>query len=83
MRRFYLERTVDVSGVSGTGKIAEGCQFDETSGKPGWCALVWLTDKSAMSYYPDIATLGSIHGHNGTTRIVWIDSESYNVVVRR
>lgn len=83
MRRFYLERITDVSGVSGTGKIAEGCQFDQTSGDPGWCALVWLTDKSAMSYYMNIETLESIHGHCGSTRVVWIDDESSNVVVHR
>lgn len=76
MRRFYLQRNQDASGVSGTGKVAEGCQFDT-----GWCSLVWLTGKSAMSYYPDIETLDMIHGHGGMTQVVWIDDESSNVVV--
>ena len=78
MRRFYLERTSDVSGVSGIGKIAEGVQFDTT-----WCALVWLTDKSAMSFYPSIETLDCIHGHGGSTKVIWIDDESSNVVIHR
>lgn len=76
MKRFYLQRDADASGVSGIGKVAEGCQFDT-----GWCALVWLTGKAAMSFYPDIETLDNIHGHQGMTKIVWIDDESSNVVI--
>ena len=64
--------------MSGLGRVAEGCQFDT-----GWCALVWLTGKAAMSYYPDIETLDGIHGHQGMTKVVWIDDESSNFVVQR
>lgn len=71
MRRFRLQRNTDVSGVSGTGNVAEGCQFSS-----GWCALVWLEGKSALSYYPSIEILIGIHGHEGATQIVWIDDES-------
>lgn len=78
MKRFYLQRNTDASGVSGVGKVAEGCQFDT-----GWCALVWLTGKAAMSYYPDIETLDGIHGHQGMTKIVWVDDESSNFIVQR
>jgi len=78
MRRFYLQRNQDASGVSGLGKVAEGCQFDT-----GWCALIWLTGKSAMSYYPDIETIIMIHGHNGMTQVTWVDDESSNVVIER
>lgn len=77
MRRFYLERNTDISGVSGAGKVCEGCQFDN-----GWCALVWLTEKSSMCYYPDIDTIKQIHGHHGSTNIIWIDDESSNVVIK-
>lgn len=78
MKRFYLQRDKDASGVSGIGKVAEGCEFDT-----GWCALVWLTEKCSMSYYPNIETLESIHGHKGMTNIVWIDDESSNIIVKR
>lgn len=78
MKRFYLQRNTDASGVSGTGKVAEGCQFDT-----GWCALVWLTGKGAMSYYESIEILESIHGHEGMTRVVWVDGESSNFVIQR
>ena len=78
MRRFYIERTVDVSGVSGIGKVAEGCVFDSS-----WVGLTWLTDRCALSWYPNIETVEAIHGHGGSTRIVWIDEISSNVVVTR
>lgn len=70
MKRFYLERISDVSGVSGNGRVAEGCQMSTK-----WCALVWLTDLASMSYYPSIETLEEIHGHSGLTKVVWLDKE--------
>ena len=78
MRRFYLQRDTDVSGVSGKGIVAEGCQFDTR-----WCSLTWLTGKGAMSWYVNIKTLEQIHGHGGATKIVWIDDVSSNFVVKR
>ena len=78
MKRFYLQRNTDASGVSGVGNVAEGCQFDT-----GWCALIWLTGKAAMSYYPDIETLDNIHGHQGMTKVIWVDDESSNFVIKR
>ena len=82
MRRFYLQRNQDASGVSGLGKVAEGCQFDN-----GWCALVWLTsndpDDEVHAFYHSIQRIEEIHGHGGMTSVVWIDDESSNVVVRK
>jgi len=68
MRRFQLHRDEDESGVSGTGLVAEGCEF---SG--GACALTWLTPFHCYSFYESIKVLETIHGHNGKTRVVWID----------
>ena len=78
MKRFYLERIVDVSGVSGLGIIAEGCEFDTKA-----CALVWLQGKGAQSFYPDIETLVAIHGHEGNTKLVYVDNESTDFSVKR
>jgi len=82
MRRFYLQRDHDASGVSGLGKVAEGCQFDN-----GWCALVWLTsadpDDEVHGFYHSIERVEEIHGHGGMTRVAWIDDLSSNVVVHR
>ena len=77
MKRYYLQRNQDASGISGTGAVAEGCQFDT-----GWCALVWLSDKPTMSWYPDIETVEKIHGHSGMTKIVWVDTPSCDINIK-
>lgn len=66
MRLFHLERIEDVSGVSGTGLVAEGIQF--TNGK---CVISWLTRYSSVAIYEDVQTLVNIHDHGGKTRLVW------------
>ncbi len=66
MRRFWLERTEDVSGTSGTGRVAEGVIFSN-----GWCALHWLTKYTSVAFYQSIAELEAIHGHSGATRVVY------------
>ena len=69
MRRFYLEREVDESGVSGTGRIAEGVEFDT-----GDCVLCWLTATSSIGIYRNIKAVKAIHGHSGMTKVHWVDS---------
>jgi len=80
MRRFYLKRNEDASGVSGLGNVAEGCQHDTN-----WCSLVWLGHRDeggdVMAFYKNIERIIEIHGHGGMTQVVWIDDESCNVVV--
>lgn len=66
MRTFYLHRKEDATGISGTGKVAEGVEFAN-----GWCALNWLTAHTSMGVYPSIAELEAIHGHGGRTEVVF------------
>ncbi len=66
MRLFHLERRVDVSGTSGTGRVAEGVVFSN-----GWCALTWLTPHTSVAFYASIADVDAIHGHNGNTVVVF------------
>lgn len=68
MRTFTLHRKVDDSGVSGTGKVAEGAQFHD-----GQCCLAWFSTVHAMAIYPTIEDLIKIHGHGGHTVVVWDD----------
>lgn len=69
MRRFNLVRNEDESGVSGTGIVAQGIQFDT-----GKCAMAWLTNVSSVAIYESITDLEAIHGHGGKTVIEWIDT---------
>ena len=69
-RRFQLHRKDDETGVSGTGVVAEGIQFSNNE-----CVLVWLSKRSSIGIYTHLADIDHIHGHEGKTRIVWIDDE--------
>jgi hypothetical protein len=68
MKRFFLKRKEDASGVSGTGRVADGVQYD--SGK---CVLCWLSDRPCIGVYESIDDVVKIHGHGGKTEIQWID----------
>lgn len=73
MRRFNLVRDEDVTGLSGTGIVAEGVQFSQ-----GKVVMKWLTERSSVVYWDNIEDAEYIHGHNGKTRIVWLDGEKCN-----
>lgn len=68
MRRFQLHRDHDVSGVSGTGVVAEGVAFTD-----GTVAMNWLGPRSSKVLHESVENVVGIHGHEGNTRLVWID----------
>ena len=68
IRRFQLHRDEDETGISGEGIVAEGVEF--TGGK---VALTWLTELGCVAVYDNIKVVDLLHGHNGKTRIVFID----------
>ena len=68
MRRFYLDRNEDASGVSGVGRVAEGVVFEE-----GEVILFWLTGHRTMGFYGSIEEVICIHGHQGKTIVSWVD----------
>jgi len=67
-RRFVLERTTDTTGISGTGTVAEGVEFTS-----GMVALTWLGPHRSVAVFESIRTVENLHGHNGNTKIVWVD----------
>lgn len=70
-RRFELHRDDDVTGISGEGVVAEGVEF-----RDGVVCLRWLTEwpSSVVHYDRGMESVEHIHGHNGRTRIVWVDA---------
>lgn len=66
-RLFHMVRTIDVSGVSGTGVVALGTQYP--SGK---CTISWLGELSCIGVYDSLEQLISIHGHGGNTVVEFI-----------
>ena len=67
---FRLKRTLDVSGISGVGFIAEGIVFHD-----GQVAVSWFGQHHTLEICPSISDVLEIHGHGGTTTVVWDDEE--------
>jgi hypothetical protein len=70
-RRFELHRDRDVTGISGTGIVAEGVEF-----RDGTVVVRWLSSQMAKPttvIHADIANVQALHSHGGATRIVWVD----------
>jgi hypothetical protein len=58
-------RHKDISGVSGTGVVAEGVVFSD-----GTTVLRWLVAiHPSTNIYDDISDLERIHGHDGATEL--------------
>lgn len=61
---FDLVRLHDETGISGTGKVAEGVVFMD-----GTTALRWLTKHRSTVVYESAREVLAIHGHGGKTEI--------------
>jgi hypothetical protein len=74
MRRFVLRRTRDVSGVSGTGDVADGVEFDD-----GTCVVYWRGQHRSLEHWPSAKECEEVHGHAGLTAVVYLDFENPGV----
>lgn len=63
-----MVRHEDLSGVSGTGTVAEGIEFHD-----GQIALSWFGRFHTITVAPSIETIERVHGHEGRTVIEWED----------
>jgi hypothetical protein len=72
MRRFELHRTEDLTGVSGTGVVAEGVKFTDDVVVLRWTSQ-WPS--SVVHYDRGMSSVVAVHCHGGKTRIVWLDDE--------
>lgn len=67
-RRFHLQRDEDVSGTSGIGIVAEGCLFST-----GKVVINWTVTYRSVAIYDSLAEMERIHGHQGRTKVIWLD----------
>ncbi|MEU3447214.1 hypothetical protein AB0H29_08285 [Streptomyces thermolilacinus] len=68
-RRFILRRHVDVSGVSGTGAVADGVLWPD-----GTASVRWRGEHPSIVFWDrGRVSVEHIHGHQGATEIEWID----------
>src|SRR5688572_3581819 len=68
MKTFIVYRIEDVSGVSGTGVIAEGVEFHDKQ-----VAVSWFGKHQIVEVCRDIETWLAVHGHAGKTRLDWYE----------
>ncbi len=77
MWRFQLVRQVDVSGISGTGVVADGVQFSDGTTVVRWREVEgehYLRGVRATTViFPSVEAVEALHGHNGATWINWVD----------
>ncbi len=64
MRVYQLVREEDVSGVSGTGVIAEVVELHD-----GQCVISWFGQHHTLEVTPHLQDIIDIHGHEGKTKL--------------
>jgi hypothetical protein len=71
VKLFWLSRSEDVTGVSGTGVVAEGVLFED-----GSAVVRWLTEPfRSLVIWPApnaLEAIKAVHGHDGRTGIIWL-----------
>lgn len=70
MSLFELVRHDDVSGISGTGVVAEGVVFSDGSVALHWVCGKWPTSGT----YPCMEAVLDVHGHGGKTEVRYVAS---------
>ena len=69
-RLFHLQRDHDVTGVSGTGRVADGVLWPD-----GTVSIRWTGPMPSTVFWHSLANALHVHGHGGATRIVWADEQ--------
>ncbi|MFI0262523.1 hypothetical protein ACH4OW_26180 [Streptomyces sp. NPDC017056] len=69
-RRFHLQRDADVTGMSGTGHVADGVLWPD-----GTASIRWRGTRPSIVHWDRLDDAETVHGHGGATRIVWDDPE--------
>lgn len=82
MRRFQVVRDYDPTGMSGTGVVADGCQWSmDGTTVVRWRELPEDSEnykrgvRSTTVIFPNVEAVEALHGHNGATRLYWLDEE--------
>lgn len=78
-RTFWVQRDEDMSGMSGTGVVADGVQFPDGTTVVRWRELPKDSPNYARGVrattvvFPNVEAVEALHGHNGATHLVWHD----------
>lgn len=70
-RLFVLRRHVDVSGISGTGNVADGVEWPD-----GTASIRWRGEHPSVVHWDrGRVSVELIHGHGGATEVVFADQD--------
>jgi hypothetical protein len=67
-RLFHLQRSADVTGVSGTGRVADGVLWPD-----GTVTVRWCGNMPSTAMWGSLDHARTVHGHGGATSIVFDD----------
>jgi hypothetical protein len=70
VRRFHLRRVIDETGISGTGLVTDGIEFDD-----GSVIMKWNTATTSLALYKSIEDVVTIHGHEGKTVVEYTETK--------
>jgi hypothetical protein len=74
-RTFILYRDQDITGISGTGPVADGVEFPDGTTVVRWRDLGGPAAERGVRpttvVFESIDAVDALHGHGGATRIVW------------
>ncbi len=80
-RRFLVVRDQDVTGLSGTGVVAEGVEFTDGTTVVRWRELPHDSEhyqrgvRATTVTFPNVGAVEALHGHGGATRVDWLDGK--------
>ena len=69
MRLYYLCRKEDISGASGTGRIAEVAEFDDRTVVVRWIGHWNAAGVASTTVFNSLNDLLKVHGHQGRTDV--------------
>lgn len=74
---FEIHRDVDITGLSGTGIVADGAVFPDGTTVVRWREVTGENyDKGVRAttvVHPNVESVEALHGHGGATRLVFTD----------
>ena len=78
VRTFEFHRDADVTGVSGTGVVADGVTFDD-----GVTVVRWRGETRSTVVWPSVEDAIAVHGHDGATRLVYTGLSAIAVMIEQ
>lgn len=66
---FYLQRDMDVTGASGTGRVADGVLWTDDA-----VSIRWYGEHKSFVNWDTLDDALAVHLHEGLTRVVWLDN---------